>query len=115
MNDDPKRYFRAISPAADTATALARLLRDMLGRDQYYHSAGGLGFGYTYTDQAFRIIVDWQSLRRLQVIAPDHPTVARMVQPFERRRNLDAELADTLRDLQQCRAADQATPPRMPH
>jgi hypothetical protein len=101
MTSDAKVYFGVISPAADTAVALARLLRSKLG-DRYYNEVGGLGFGFTFfADDTAAIVVDWQGKRVLQVTQPGQDDLPRAVQPFEEGGPWIAELTQTLVEARQ--------------
>jgi hypothetical protein len=103
---DAAKQYEIISPAADVAVALARLLRGDLARGEaYYAEAGGLGFGYTAADGQLAIVVDWQGTRCLQVVAHEAQDFPRIVQPFNDGGEWIREMRDSLRDLQQVVAA----------
>src|SRR3954469_19909743 len=107
MTSDPKLFFEVFSPAADVAVALARLTRAMTGDADYYIETGGLGFGYRFAAAGLAGVVQWESERRLHI---SHPADGgpRAVEPIDNGGPWVRELADTLRDLRQLKAAGRA-------
>jgi hypothetical protein len=115
MTNDPKDPFEAISPAADTAVALARLFQARSGSLSYYAQSGGLGFGYMLEASGeLRVVVEWQGRRCLQVTQPPQSGALRVIQPFDEGGPWIQELTDTLRDLEQVGAAERAEPSGKP-
>ena len=111
MTDDAKAPFEAISPAADTALALARLFQARSGSLSYYAQSGGLGFGYEIKASGeLRVVVEWQGRLCLQVTQPPQPGALRVVQPFDVSDPWIQELTETLRDLEQVGAAERGEP-----